>query len=237
MGGVVVIDISALTLLANAPYTYLIVTYYGVSTLPASLSLGIQIISIALPTYLLRPFAEYHSAAAKLPNRFLLDSFQVQSSTAILAIVSYVVALYTALKFDLTAFLVYHFDRIPSLEAAHAETAITLAAKIMVVGWAAQGFLLNSALGQSGAATPKKEFDPATASLQETIKHNVWFFSKRTRELSKRTAVVAGLTFVHTIWKLQTIDGTDLKGSAGYAGIWVAATAFIGLMFSWVSDA
>jgi hypothetical protein len=232
-----VIDISALTLLANAPFTYLIVTYYKISPITAAISLGIQILSIALPTYLLRPFAPYHSKGAPVPNRFLLNSFQVQASTALLAIVTYVVPLWAALRSTLSPFLVYHFD-IPTVEIAHFETVLTLALKTLLVGWAAQGFLLNSSLGvQTGYEKPVRAFDPVTSSLPETIKQNVWFGSRRTKELIKRTAVVAVLTFVHTVRKISTVQGTDLPGAAGYAALWVAATVLCSVTFAWVGDA
>ncbi|KAF2205627.1 hypothetical protein GQ43DRAFT_467997 [Delitschia confertaspora ATCC 74209] len=231
-----VLDVSALTLLANAPFTYLITTFYGVSPVTASISLAIQIASIAIPTYLLRPFAAYHTAAP-VPNRFLINSFQVQSSTSLLAVATYVVALWTGLKVNLNTFLVSHFD-IPTLEVAHSETPLSLATKTLLVGWAAQGFLLNSSFGtDTDTVTPVEVFDPETSTLTETVKHNVWFFSKRTRELIKRTAILSALTLVQTVQKISTVEGTDYTGGAGYAGYWVGATVVCATLYGWVADA
>ncbi|KAF2476820.1 uncharacterized protein BDR25DRAFT_299990 [Lindgomyces ingoldianus] len=233
------LDISSLTLVANAPLAYLLTTYYQISTLTISANVVAEIISIALPTYLLRPRSDVHNPNAPLPNRFLLNSFQVQTSTGIMSVGVYVAVIWIALQAQqLNEFLVSHFE-IPTLELAHKETPITLIAKMLPVGIAAKGFLLNPSIGAqpaSGAATPVVPFDPASATLPETLRYNFWFWSKRTKTLVRQTVVLSIFILANTIQRTLTIRGTDPSGAVGYASIWILATMICAGWSCWVAD-
>jgi hypothetical protein len=223
--------------LTTAPYAYLLTTYYEVSTLTVALLANIEVLSIVFPTFLLRGRSPIHNPKAGLRNRFLLESFQVQTSTALLAVGVYVVVLWSAVKTGfLNIFLVSHFD-IPTLEAAHNETPLSLIAKVASSGIAARTFLLNPSMGaQTGTVTPREPFDPATATLSETIRYNFWFFSKRTRTLIKQTAVITAFMFANTVQRTLTIRDSDVTGAAGYASLWVLATWITAAWWVWVGD-
>lgn len=231
------IDVSALAILTNAPYAYILSTYYEISTLTVANFATIEIISIAFPTLLLRPSSPLHNPKASLRNRFLLESFQVQNSTALLAIGVYVVVLWGAIKSAyLHPFLVTHFS-IRTLEDAYNETPVSLAIKVAPAGIAARTFLLNPSIAaQNGAETPVEPFDPATATLPETLRYNFWFFSKRTRTLLRQTGVITAFMLANTIQRTMNLRETDATGAAGYASVWVFATWVTAAWWLWVGD-
>lgn len=216
---------------------YLLTTYYDVSLATVAAFMNIEVISIVLPTFLLRPQSKIHDPSAPLRNRFLLNSFQVQTSTSLLAIGVYVVVIWSALKSGiLNTFLIVHFD-VRTLENAHAETPISIAWKTFMAGIATKTFLLNPSIGAvSGSATPVNPFDPATATLPETVKHNVWFFSRRTRTLIQQTTILSAFLLANTIQRTLTLEGTDLVGGAGYAGVWILDTVVCAGWWTWVGD-
>lgn len=224
-------------MVANAPYMYLLTTYYEVSVATVAALVHIEVLSIAIPTFLLRPQSAIHDPNAPIRNRFLLNSFQVQTSTSLLAIGVYVVVIWSALKTGiLNTFLIVHFD-IRTLENAHAETPVSIAWKVFMAGIAAKTFLLNPSIGAvTGTLTPVGPFDPATASLPDTLKHNVWFFSKRTRILIRQTVVLSTFLLINTVQRTLTLQGADFVGGLGYASVWVLATAVCAGWWTWVGD-
>ena len=234
-----VYDVSALTLLTNAPYAYLLSTYYQISTLTIAAYMNIEVLSIAIPTYLLRPKSPVHRAGVPLRNRFLINSVQVQFSNALLAVCVYVVVIWGGLKTGwMNYFLVTFFD-IPTLEAAHFETPVSIAAKILTAGFAAKEFLLNPSIAaqvQPGQATPVVNFDATTADLRATLKHNFWYFGRRTRTLIQQTWVLCFFLVANTVQRCMTLNGTEFNGAVGYAGIWAFANVVIAAWYAWVGD-
>ncbi|KAF1843191.1 uncharacterized protein K460DRAFT_140751 [Cucurbitaria berberidis CBS 394.84] len=233
-------DVSALTILSNAPFAYLLSTFYDISTLTIAAHVNIEVFSIAIPTYLLRRRSAAHDANAKLRNRFLLNSVQVQFSNALLAMGVYIVVLWAGLRTGfLNLFLVRFFD-IPTLEFAHIETPVSIIGKIFTAGFAAKEFLLNPSFAaqplHSGTTTPTKLFDPSTATLTQTVKKNVWSFTRRTRTLIQQTAILNAFVFANTVQRCMTLNGTEVIGAAGYASVWVLANAVIALWYGWVGD-
>jgi hypothetical protein len=233
------VDIAALTTLANAPYAYLLSTYYGMSTLTVAAFWNIEVLSIALPTYLLRGSAAYHRPNAPVRNRFLLESFQVQTSTALLAIAVYVTALWSALQTDImNIFLISHFD-IPTMELAHDETVVSIVVKVITAGIAARTFLLNPSIGAqtvSGTVTPTEPFEPTKADLSQHIEHNLKIQDKRKRTLVWQTMVASVFMFTNTVQRILTLKETDLTGASGYAGGWVFATWILSAWWTWVGN-
>ncbi|KAL6702558.1 hypothetical protein ACN47E_001555 [Coniothyrium glycines] len=232
-------DVSALTVLTQAPYAYLLTTFYQVSIYTVAAHVNIEVLSIALPIYLLRPRSLAHKASAPLRNRFLLNSVQVQLSSALLSLGVYVVVLWAGLKTGiLNVFLIRYFD-VLTLEQAHTETPISIIGKTFVAAVAAREFLLNPSIAaqpHSGRVTPADQFNAATASLPQTIKHNFWHFDKRTRTLIQQTAILNMFVFVNTVQRAMTVNGTEFVGAAGYASIWVLANTITALWYSWVGD-
>ena len=234
-----VYDVSALTVLTYAPFTYLLTTFYEISSLTAAANICIEVLSFAIPTFLLRPRNAAHKANAPLRNRFLLNSTQVQISSSLLATGVYVVILWGGLKSGfLNLFLVQFFD-IPTLEDAHLETPVSIVIKVFVAGVAAKAFLLNPSFAAqplSGQQTPAVDFDPATATLPQTVEHNFYNFDKRTRTLIQQTTILNAFLFVGTVQRCMTLNGTEFLGAAGYAGLWVLANSIIALWYGWVGD-
>ncbi|KAF2712958.1 hypothetical protein K504DRAFT_461546 [Pleomassaria siparia CBS 279.74] len=231
------LDIGALTLVANAPYAYLLATYYNISLPTVAAFMNIEVISIALPTFLLRPQSKIHDPNAPLRNRYLINSFQVQTATSLLAVGVYAVVIWSALKSDvLNPFIITHFD-IPTLEFAHAETPITIAWKVLTAGVAAKSFLLNPSIGAAtGAVTPVHPFDPATATLPETVKQNVWFFTRRTRTLIRQTFILSTFLLANTVQRCLTLQGADAIGAVGYSSVWILATVICAGWWTWVGN-
>lgn len=230
---------TALTVLTHMPFVYLITTFYDISLSTAAAHMNIEVLSIAIPTALLRKRSAAHDATKPLRNRFLLKSFQVQWSSALLASGVYVTVIYTALKSGkLTTFMSTHFE-ILTLTKAHEESTIKLAGKLATMAYAAKEFFLNPSIAvqpQSGAATPQEVFDASTATLPQTVKHNVWYFSKRTRTLIQQTAIANAFMFVNTVQKAMTLKNTEVLGAVGYASIWVFSNSLIALWYVWVGD-
>jgi hypothetical protein len=235
--GDVVYDAAALTVLTNAPYAYLLVTYYDITIITTFAHTLIEVLAIAIPTYLLRARSTAHSPNAPLRNRFLLNSVQVQFSSSLLAMGVYVVVLWAGLKTDvLNVFLVGHFD-IPNMMRAHAETPVSIWGKIFVAGVAAKEFLLNPSIAAQPASTPVEElFDPVSATLDQTIKANVLPVERRARKLVQQAIILNAFTFASTVQRCMTLAGTDITGATGYAGVWVLANSVIALWYVWVGD-
>ncbi|KAH8625987.1 hypothetical protein IG631_19866 [Alternaria alternata] len=212
--------------------------YFNYDSLTAAANISIEVLSFAVPTYLLRPRSIVHRSNEPLRNRFLLNSVQVQVSSSMLAAGVYVTILWAGLKSGLlNTFLVQYFD-IPTLEAAHLETPVSILIKTIVVGIAAKAFLLNPSFAaqRSGTQTPADEFDPATATLPKTLEHNFFNFSKRTRTLIQQTLILNAFLFAGTVQRCMTLIGTDVVGAVGYAGVWVAANTVVALWYGWVGD-
>jgi hypothetical protein len=232
-------DVGALTVLINAPYAYLLTTYYEISTLTVAAHVAIEVAAISVPTWLLRPSSIAHRPNAPLRNRFLLNSVQVQLSNWLLAISIYIVAIWGALKLNLlNSFLVTYFD-IPTLESAHAESPLSIAVKVFIAGAAAKEFLLNPSIAAQplpGTATPEERFNPATATLDETIKANVLPSDRRKRTLFQQTIILNAFLFVGTVQRCMTLNGSEPYGAAGYSALWVAANTTLSLWYAWVGD-
>ncbi|KAF2824628.1 hypothetical protein CC86DRAFT_353077 [Ophiobolus disseminans] len=232
-------DVAALTVLTNAPYAYLLATYYEISSPTVAAHTIIEVLAIAFPTYLLRPRSVVHKPNAPLRNRFLLNSVQVQFSNALLAMGVYVVVLWAGLKTSsLNPFLVTYFD-LPTLATAYDETPLSILGKVFIAGIAAKDFLLNPSIAAqplSDTATPVEQFDPATATLDQTIQVNVLPVEKRKRRLVQQTIVLNIFLFVSTVQRCMTLDGAQFRGAAGYAGVWVLANTITALWYVWVGD-
>jgi hypothetical protein len=234
-----VYDVAALTVLTNAPYAYLLSTYYEISTLTVAAHMNIEVFSIAIPTYLLRSRSAAHRANVPLRNRFLLNSFQVQLSNTLLATGVYIVVLWAGLKTGaLNLFLINYFD-IPTLESAHLETPLSILIKVFTAGVCAKEFLLNPSIAaqpMSGAVTPTEQFDPSTATLDETIKANVLPADRRKKTLFQQTIILNAFLFASTVQRCMTLNGTELLGAAGYSAVWVVANTVLAMWYAWVGD-
>jgi hypothetical protein len=125
--------------------------------------------------------------------------------------------------------LVTYFNNLPSIEAAHSATPISLLPLTLVLGLAARSFIFTPATASSPSVEKATSvaFNASTATLAETFEHNFWNYNLRTKVVIKRTAtlmLVSGVnTFLHAF---VTLEGVEAPGAAAYACVWVVA-AFI----------
>ncbi|KAF2092308.1 hypothetical protein K490DRAFT_30891 [Saccharata proteae CBS 121410] len=242
VGGFDDIDNVALSLLTYAPFYYLLHTFYLINLRTTLLCVLIDTLSIALPTRLLRPRHAVHNPNAPgsaIPNRNIIDDFPTTAINSLLGAAIYAVVLYVSFLTFLPRFLVVHFDNLPSLTYAHTATLPTLITSALALGWSAREFILTPSLAAQtnlGDITAKP-FNPETASLWETVKHNVWGYRKQTRVLIARTACLVAMQAVNTfVCGFFVLEGADLEGAVGWTGVWCAASAVVGLAFGVVGD-
>lgn len=169
--------------------------------------------------------------------------------TTILAASVYAVTFSLFYYFDLGVFLIQHFDNIPSLESAHESNLAKMVLLFLGSGFAAMYFLFRPTLAAAGRASlvetrakgrRSKKFNAETATLGETIAHNLGLEkqpSHRAQVLLNRSLVLILCTVANTFVRVYgTIEGTDLAGALGYAGAWAAANALVGVVYAWLGN-
>ena len=167
-------------------------------------------------------------------NRDILTDFSVKTYTTLLAASIYSVTLYTAYVSYLPVYLVTYFEGIPSVAAAHAAKPITLMPLGLTLGLAAKSFIFTPAAAASGIPAPPLDTEGAT--LGETFWYNVWGYSRRTKVLIMRTAVLMLISGVNTfVQTFITLQGVEAIGAAGYSAVWVLASGITGLALGVVS--
>jgi len=237
------LDMAALTIQMRLPFYYLIYTFYGVSFETTAICLSIDIVSSCLPFYLLRSRNAVHNSkapAGSVASPSVINDFQVNFFTTTFAATIYSLIIYISLRSWLTVYIVTHFDGVRSLEKAHAIQLPALIATALPVGWAANTFLFSPSTGARPSLKEirAKTFNPATASLGEHFKQNLWGWNVGTRVLIKRNVVLASMVGLATwlrVWK--TIEGSEAWGSAGWAMLWASSSFVSGVLLRWVGSA
>lgn len=213
---------------------YLLSTFYDLSYTTALSALAIDMASVAVPFYLLRPLSVHtpSAAAAKgLPNRELLD-LPLQLYTAALSTGIYTVTLVLSLRFILPRILVTYFNGLPTLEPAYAASYAAALPTTLLFGIAASTFIFAPFATTGRAKEDEKigEFDPVAASLGETVWWNVWGYTAKTKVVVRRTAIAAFIAAVNTYLACsRTVYGIESTGAAVYAGVWAFAAVCSGI--------
>lgn len=224
---------------------YLLATFYEVRPITVFLSLGIDIITTYIPFRLLRPLSLAHLASnmkhvLNVPNNEILTSTSIQIYTTILAGIIYAVTLYTSFATFLPVLLATYFDNIPTIEAAHTASPISLFPLAVLLGFASKSFIFTPAVAvvPSLADAKKTAFNPATSGFWEHLEYNFWSFSRKTKVVFQRTVtlmLVSGLnTFIQALF---TIEGVEAKGAAGFSMVWTIASGIVGAALGVVSAA
>lgn len=235
-------DVAALTFLSHVPYHYFLVTFYLIRPTTSVACIVIDTLAAFLPFYYLKVSSSIHSI--KTPkgvaaNRSVINDYQVQVFTSLLAAGIYAVVVFGSYASWLPVYLVTHFDGIRDISTLHNGNFPYLIASYLPIGFAAKIFLFTP----SEAAKPDRydkeieKFNPETATLSETIMFNLWGYSKRTRILMKRTATLAAVSGLHTY--LQTyisLEGTEALGAAGWSSVWALAGTVTGAVYCWVES-
>ncbi|KAI9824144.1 MAG: hypothetical protein M1826_007458 [Phylliscum demangeonii] len=236
------IDLASLTLLSHLPPLYLLTSFYQVRPITAVISLAIDILATYVPFRLLRPLLPAHKAAttrARVPNRSIITDLPVRVVTTLLAAAIYSVTVFASYRTWLPVHLVTHFDGLRDISAAHSPVLPWLFASFLPVGYAAHEFLFTPFTGSS--SDPKDRvvpaFNPVTATLGETLRYNLWGYSRRSKFIITRTLTLMAVTGLHTwLHTFITLDGAESAGAVGWSSVWVLAVAVTGFAFGWVGD-
>jgi hypothetical protein len=224
------VDVAMMDLLSHGPTLYLLSTFYNLSPGVALGALAVNTVSAAVPFYLFRPTNDLHRASPAVPNRELVD-VPLQLYTTALSCGIYSVTLVLALRFLLPKILILYFARIPSLEPAYEASYAAALPVTLLFGAAASVFIFAPFATAAKSKDDDKiaEFDPATATLDETLWWNLWGFTAKSKVVIRRTAVVMLLTGVNTFLSCTMgIYGVEPQGAAAYAAVWVVAALFTG---------
>ncbi|KIV89342.1 hypothetical protein PV10_08917 [Exophiala mesophila] len=241
-GGFDAYDVASLSLLQSTPTTLLLGLFYKISPTTLLSTTLSSLVSLTLPYYLLRPLSPAHSPASSpkslLRNRSILTDPYTTIATSLLSAAIFAVLLEAALATALPTWLVTHFRGLKTLEAAHLGPAglPTLLLALLPAGLASQEFIFAPSTASPAPLVTAIEFDPATATLASHVKYNAWgWYSVRQKTLISRTILLTVLVVIETLvhaW--GTIEGVELEGALGYAGIWGFGTTLVGLVLNWV---
>lgn len=234
------LDVAMLDILSHGPHFYLLSTFYGLNWTTAASALAIDVISVAVPFYMLRPLSTIHTpsaaAAAGLPNRELLD-LPLQTYTTALSTSIYTVVLVLSLRFVLPRILVVNYSGVSTLDPAYNASYAAILPVTTLFGIAASTFIFAPFATTARAKEDDKinKFDPVAASLGETVWWNMWGYTVKTKVVIRRTAVVAFVAAVNTfLASYKTMYRVDAIGAAAYAGVWAFAAICSGIGLGFV---
>ncbi|KAI1866958.1 hypothetical protein JX265_007534 [Neoarthrinium moseri] len=221
-------DLAALNLLSHGPPLYLLAAFYNTPPSALLLTLAIETFATYLPFRLLRPLSDAHRDPSQAHNADLLTDKPIQLLTSLLSGAIYTVTLFAAYATYLPTAMIVYFDSLPSIAAAHESTYVNLLPVTVTLGFAATFFIFTPAEAEENEKP--RDFDPANASLKETVSWNFWGWSKRAKMIIKRTATIMIVTGVSTTLQTSlTVAGAETKGAMAWASVWVIAAAITGL--------
>lgn len=231
--------------LTRSPQTYLTTVFYGISAWPAGAYLAVDVVSALLPFLLLRQLSSAHAAAPNVPNREIVTDGGLQVLTTVLAGLVYSVVFFLAGRTYLPTALVLHFAGIPTIQPAADALLLGYDRPVtqvlsLVLGIAARTFIFTPMVTTPRNPEEEKEiadFDPAAATLGETVAYNLWGFTSQTKVSIKRTAVAMLYTAIGTYLQCASgIQGVESYGAAVYASVWVVAALVTGLSLRYVGS-
>ncbi|KAK4552511.1 hypothetical protein LTR86_010355 [Recurvomyces mirabilis] len=240
-------DLSALAILSNLPFYFLLTTFYGIDYSAAIISLTIDVATIGIPFALLRPLIRAH-APGSAPNQQVAQDRSVGVAVGLLGASIYAVVIYGSLYTWLPVYLIVNFDGLRSLDKAHNASVPMLIGSFLPLGWATLQFLFTPVIGSKGNPgltdpniyPEKAPFDPETATLIDTVAFNLGYsdgFSKRAEVLVKRTAVLVACSAANTFTRvLLTVDGSEPVGAAGWASVWAVAALLTSVAYGYVAN-
>ena len=194
--------------------------------------------------------------AAAAANRAVVHDRTVRLSTWLLATCIYSTVILLSTRTWLPSFLVVHFDGLRSLARLHASEIPRLLLFMSPLGWAMQDFVFTAVTtatpggkegrsatatsAASSSSTDMSSFDPASATLSETFWYNVFFWRRwdsRMKVLVERMVTVVAVAAVNTsVQTYNALEGADVLGAVGWAGMWAVANVVVSFVFGWVGD-
>ncbi|KAG6000181.1 hypothetical protein E4U54_001522 [Claviceps lovelessii] len=230
------LEAASMNILAHGPVIFLLCTFYGLSTASAISALAIDVLSIAIPFYLVLPLSKADGPASRNSSREILDT-PMQILTSILSTGIYTVTLVLSLRFWLPRILAVYFNGLPTLEPAYAASYIDVLPVTLISGFAASNFIFPP-LATTGKAKEDAEienFDPVNASLGQTVQWNFWGYTAKTKVGIRRTVAAAVLTGVGTFLACTyRMHGVESTGAAAYATVWVTSAILTGVGLGFV---
>ena len=105
---------------------------------------------------------------------------------------------------------------------------------LLPAGYAAMQFIFIAST--AAPPTPAYVFDTTESGFVEHVYHNAWgWYTNRQKALISRTSLLAAMALTESVIQTWgTIEGVELYGAMGYAGIWVVGVAVVGAVFDWV---
>lgn len=215
--------------------------FYGANPWTAAAHLAIDTLSGSVPFLLLRPLSGMHSAASTVHNKEIVLDRGIQTSTAVLSGLIYGATLFVAFKTYLPSVFVLYFEGIARVEpVVQTRSGSLLACALMLVlGIAGRGFIFTpfATTDRTTADEEVARFDPASATLGQTLWWNLWGYTTRTKVAIRRTAVVMFMTWISTYLQCtMTMEGVESYGAAVYASAWASAAMLTGLGLEVVGD-
>ncbi|EXJ70170.1 uncharacterized protein A1O5_06238 [Cladophialophora psammophila CBS 110553] len=242
-------DVASLSLLLDTPPALMLGLFYQISPITLTSTTFSSMIANSLPYYFLRPLSPSHhpdsASKSSLRNRPILTDPYTTIATSLLAAAIFAVLLEASFATFLPTWLIVYFTGLRTLEPAHLGPAglPTLLLALIPAGWACMEFLFAPSTAVAGVpasattvAIKAPAFDPATATFREHVYHNAWgWYSARQKELIGRTALLTGLMFAETVLTLWgTVEGVEVEGALGYAGVWALGCVVTGAVLDWV---
>ncbi|KHN99586.1 uncharacterized protein MAM_02439 [Metarhizium album ARSEF 1941] len=224
------LEAGAATILAHGPAFYLLAAFYNLAPATAISGLAVDVISVALPFYLVRPLSSAYESTAKT-NRDGLD-VPMRLLTTVLSTAIYTVTLVLSLRFLMPRILVVYFSGLPSLEPAYSASYTNSLPVTVLFGLAASAFIFApfANTGKAKEDSRIEQFDPVSASLAQTVWWNFWGYTAKTKVLIRRTAFAVLLSGVGTYLACtRAMYGIESTGATAYAGLWAAAALFVGV--------
>ncbi|EFY93882.1 hypothetical protein J3459_007581 [Metarhizium acridum] len=224
------LEAGAASILAHGPTFYLLAAFYNLTPTTALSALAVDVLSVALPFYLVRPLSSTYGSPTKA-DRDILD-IPMQLLTTILSTGIYTVTLVLSLRFLMPRILVVYFNGLPSLEPAYSASYTDFIPVTILFGLAASTFIFApfAKTGKAEEDAKIEQFDPVSASLGQTVCWNFWGYTAKTKVLIRRTAAAVLLSAVGTYLACtKAMYGIGSTGAAAYASLWAVAALFAGV--------
>ncbi|KAG5952066.1 hypothetical protein E4U53_001705 [Claviceps sorghi] len=232
------LEAASMNILAHGPVIFLLSAFYGLSTASAISALAVDVLSIAIPFYLVLPLSRADGSASRNSSCEILD-IPLQMLTSLLSTGIYAVTIVLSLRFLLPRIFVVYFSGLPTLEPAYAASYTSVLPVTLVFGFAASNFIFPP-LATTGKAKEDAEierFDPVNASLGQTVQWNFWGYTAKTKVGIRRTVAAAVLTGVGTYLACTyRVYGVEPTGAAVYASVWVTSAILTGVGLGFVGS-
>lgn len=235
-------DMASFYAISHLPIFSLLSSFYAVRPTTMLLWYTSSVVCPSLPIIFMRSFTSVHNRSRALPgivpNRSILQDRLTSIYTTLVPSAVFSLVLYISYRTWLPAYLVVHFEGIPSITAVHAGPATlpTLFATFLLPGWLVRDFLFVSSTGAPADTKPQPSAGRQGEYLITTVYRRTWgVLSTKTKVLVKRTVLLAVAAAADSAIQIPvTVKGADYDGAAGWGAVWSFAILIIGLTYGWI---